>query len=664
MLELLVASLKNSMVYPYPGDKYLGEVSSTDLISGSELASLVGFSNGIVKDDTAGWLQFKSQEGVEFLVAKKTLRYRLSWNQLEAALLVYGNKQVVIKDKLYKLRLLKGAEADPSAWTADLGQDNPALVRSSEWNRFIERVAAENPIDAPNFANFSLTDLSIAVTSTGRLTLCMETLGSNSAQNVARGNASLPQFNYVNKSDGTTSTQDHYGWRPVLELIGPAKLYPNSGPGPQWLQAGDEQLGYFGEVAAVDMITNAALKSHLGHSAGSLRADQGYLKFFYKGKILFIGKNTYCTSLSWNQLYAAGGIYGTKDTGKYPAATPVYQYKPLSWSGNGKLFSMIPRSLTVAPDPYVAAQDVSTGNEYSDLLCRLFASGLPGSGEWGRFTAAALTMNSVQMGLSTLGADNNKAGLRGYPSGNSYTSLSSLTKDDGTGYSQHFRMVLELEGDPTASPPEAGPAFWLDPSDQSAGSTTIVDKSFRKVPVTNSGVVVSNDGPTAGVKSMFFDKSAVKYLRMSGTLMPNALARDFQIDFWFKPDGTPSGKEVIVSQWAQSANNGGLMAQVNTDGADLFFFAPQSTSTALITAPVNSNHLNWVKRSLRRKGNTFEYWQDGVLVASATSTQVATKTVDWIVGSWMNSSNVVPGTGVVPLGGWLADFRVYDFYKG
>lgn len=664
-MEILLGNTGGEGPYPYPDDQYLGEVLPANLISGNELATLLGFSSGLAKDDQAGWLKFKSQEGITFLVAKKTIRYRLSWNLLEAALLVYGTRQVNIQGNAYKVRLIRGAETDPSAWLTSDSQENPPIAKPSEWNRFMHRVAVGNPTGAPAFANFSLSDLSIAVSSTGRMTLCQETLGQTTTQSIARGNANLSQFNYVNKSDGTIAGQDHYGWRPVLELVGVAKEYPNSGPGQKWLQAGDEQLGYFGEVAASDMITNANLKTHLGLANGSTRADQGYLKFFYKGKVVFVGKNTFATSLTWNQLYAAGGVYGTKDNGKYPASTPVNQYKPLTWGNGGKSFKLIPRAMTCAPEPFENSQDPLVGNEYSDLLGRLFVNTMPGSGQWGRYTAAQLNMNVVHMGPETRGSNTNYASVRGYSGGSVYTSLLSLTKADASGYSQHFRMVLEVEGDPMAEPPVDGPAFWLEPSDQIIGSATVTDKSYRNVAVTNNGAVVSADGPAPGIKSLYFDKSSFKYLRMPGSAMPNALGKDFQIDFWFKPDGQPAGFMPIVAQWAQSASNDGLIVNFLADGKEYFHFGPFNNNGPIMQpANANANLLNWSKYSIRRKGSSFEMWQDGVLVATAVTAITASKTVDWMIGAYMNSSNTVPASGTVALGGWLADFRVYDFYRG
>jgi len=665
MLELFNASLQSTGPYPYPNDEYLGEVLSSNFISGSELATLLGFSNGIAKDDQAGWLQFKSQEGITFLVAKKTIRYRLSWNQLDSALLVYGGRLVNIKGNTYKVRLLRGAEADPTAWLTSMSQENPIMMQPSEWNRFIHRVAAGNPSGAPSWANFTLSDLSIAVSGTGRMTLCQETLGENTLQNIARGNTNLSIFNYTNKSDGTIAGQDHYGWRPVLELVGVAKEYPGSGPGQKWLQAGDEQLGYFGEVSASEMITNAALKTHLGHASGSVRADQGWLKFFYKGKVVFIGKNTYCTSLTWNNLYAAGGIYGTKDNGKYPASTPVNQYKPITWSNGGKSYRLIPRVMTCAPEPFENSQDVSTGNEYSDLMCRLFNTNpLPGSGQWGRYTAAQVNMNVVHMGPETRGSGTSYAAVRGYSGGTGYTSLLGLTKVDASGYSQHFRMALEIEGDPTMEPGTSGPVLWLDPSDQAAGSTTILNKSIKTITVNNTGVVVSDEGPRAGVKSMYFNKATTKYLRIPGAQMFNPLSKDFQIDYWFKPEGQPAGFMAIIAQWAQSSGNAGFISNFNAAGNNQFQFGPYNVNTSLMSAPVNPNLLNWVKYSIRRQGNLFEIWEEDVLVFSVTSATAGTLTIDWLIGTYLNASNVVPASGSVPLSGWLADLRVYDFYRG
>jgi len=496
MIEALLP--RKSDIYPWPGDQYLGEVTSVNFIDGVALASMLGLTSGQVSNSDAGWLKFKKQEGETLLVAKKTLRYRLSWNQLEAALIMYGERLISVQGNTYKVRLLRGAEKDPTEWNTSMSQNNPPEAAPSEWNRLIHRVAVGNPGLAPNFVAFPLSDLSIAVSATGRMTLCQETLVESATTVVARGNTNLSVFNYVLKSDGSASSaQDHYGWRPVLELVGPTKYYPGSGPGSKTLAFGNEQLGFFGEVAASEMVTNTQLKTHLGHAAGTARADQGWLKFFYKGKVIFIGKNTYCSGLTWNNLYAAGGIYGTNDNGKYPAATPVNQYKPLTWNSENKVFKLIPRATTMSADPFENGDPVASDNEYSDLLGRLMVNvAFPGSGQWGRYTAAQLNMNIVHMGPGTRGSAPTFAAIRGYTGGTNYTSLLSLTKADASGYNQHFRMTLVVEGDPNVEPISSNwnDSFTFDPGSSGvslSGKTNVTSGVIREEPPSIGDVTVS-----------------------------------------------------------------------------------------------------------------------------------------------------------------------------
>lgn len=221
MIELMNASLKTSSVEPWPGDEYLGEISSTSFIDGTSLANLLGFSNGVAftANSAAGWLKFKKQEGQTVYIAKRPLRYRLSWNQLSAAGLVDGSARVTVRGLVYKVRLILGAEADPSAWLAGMG-NYPDLARSSEWDRLIRRVSTNNPDPNHNWTNF--TDAELGVSSgAGRSTLCQETIASISpGAIVGRGASAAAYFGYHFKTDGNqSSTFDHYGWRPLLELL-------------------------------------------------------------------------------------------------------------------------------------------------------------------------------------------------------------------------------------------------------------------------------------------------------------------------------------------------------------------------------------------------------------------------------------------------------------
>src|SRR6056297_3426547 len=118
---------------------YHGVVSSADLCDGSTLASNIGLSAGTLQYNDAGWLKFYvgpsadcNKDGVEkvLFIAKKTIRYDLSWNDIYNAGAVYGtgdygpansgsnvtqDAQVTIGGKTYKVRILTGSATDPAA---------------------------------------------------------------------------------------------------------------------------------------------------------------------------------------------------------------------------------------------------------------------------------------------------------------------------------------------------------------------------------------------------------------------------------------------------------------------------------------------------------------------------------------------------------------------
>ena len=203
----------------YSLDQYLGEVAAADFIDGATLTSLVNYTNGVAltSNNVAGWLKFII-EGKTIWVAKRPLRYQVAWSDLQALGIVDGTKTVTFGGKTYKVRLLRGAEDDPTAWSTNLGQDNPSLLASSEWNRLMMRVSATSPNTSNNFAMFTDSELGVA-TGAGSRTLCKENMTYSASYCVGRGYPSVQWFNYQQKTDGAGSSFDTHGWRPVLELV-------------------------------------------------------------------------------------------------------------------------------------------------------------------------------------------------------------------------------------------------------------------------------------------------------------------------------------------------------------------------------------------------------------------------------------------------------------
>lgn len=122
-------------------------------------------------------------------------------------------------------------------------------------------------------------------------------------------------------------------------FIGPNQTFgyfTTTGPGVQQPVRGDWTLGYFGRVPVAEMLGATALRTALGLNVGSNIADaqiQYYYKFIREGKILFYPAGAIVTSVTFDQIYNLGLIYGTDDDGAFPAGatlTPKNQKKVIT----------------------------------------------------------------------------------------------------------------------------------------------------------------------------------------------------------------------------------------------------------------------------------------------------------------------------------------------
>jgi hypothetical protein len=97
-------------------------------------------------------------------------------------------------------------------------------------------------------------------------------------------------------------------------------------PGSAKLIAGDGEEGFFGEVPASELITGDALASQVGISQGtSQHSTAGWLKFAYKGDILFVAKKPIRHSISWDAINTAKCVYG--DSGDKTVTIDYKTYK-------------------------------------------------------------------------------------------------------------------------------------------------------------------------------------------------------------------------------------------------------------------------------------------------------------------------------------------------
>ena len=150
---------------------------------------------------------------------------------------------------------------------------------------------------------------------------------------------------------------------------------PALGPGPQTLEAGDMQAGFFGEVSASELFSGDELALMTGVTEGlSQNSTAGWLKFADNGKIKYIAKKAFRHTISWDHLYSRGLVYGIDGDGANPRGTPTNQMVKVAKSGAE--FSV--RLLTGGnADPV----DVSDSRLFTDDMAQL---DLGGGSEWNR----------------------------------------------------------------------------------------------------------------------------------------------------------------------------------------------------------------------------------------------------------------------------------------
>lgn len=199
---------------------FFGEVTSADLMSYNQLATMVGISAGTAQFNAESiWLKFALDYKVLY-VAKKTCRRSISWNVINSAGCVYGQTEIDVGAHRLAVTLIRGSSSDPTDGAVGYG---PSSNVGSEWDKLLYPVHSgiqstdvrnlEDPNNPFNqWAAYSDNDL-VVNTENGSWTWCQETTTSGSAR--IRGNRGITHTGTNGKSAGVSS----YGWRPVLRLL-------------------------------------------------------------------------------------------------------------------------------------------------------------------------------------------------------------------------------------------------------------------------------------------------------------------------------------------------------------------------------------------------------------------------------------------------------------
>jgi hypothetical protein len=150
---------------------------------------------------------------------------------------------------------------------------------------------------------------------------------------------------------------------------------PYTGPGPQALLRGDWSFGYFGKMPMSDLFSTQECKNFVGTitsaSGENTDAALGWLKFVYKGKILYIASQALYTTITWELLYRAGVIYGnfpSSDWAAYAKTTfgTIPQAKGVT-RGDHSFILRVPTSRAVMSSNSATPAD-QMGGEYDLIL--------------------------------------------------------------------------------------------------------------------------------------------------------------------------------------------------------------------------------------------------------------------------------------------------------
>ena len=211
--------IKHLPLVDFTDTAFLGIVPSEDLFTGQQLSDTMGITEGTLHNNNGGWLHFyvgenatcnRSGKPYEIFVSKKTLRYGISWNDIDSKNGVEGKQVIANNGITYNCRLLTGADKNLTTATDGMG---------SEWNNLIYRVHNEivgenngNKQVGVNWDNMSDKELGVTYRASpnGSFTWCQEHYRATAR--VFRGSYSVSYFNSYNP----TSTDTSIGWRPVL----------------------------------------------------------------------------------------------------------------------------------------------------------------------------------------------------------------------------------------------------------------------------------------------------------------------------------------------------------------------------------------------------------------------------------------------------------------
>jgi hypothetical protein len=273
---------------PYPtGTPFKGVVRSSEFITGSALAAAINLTQGTGVNSDAGWLHFIETGGQELYIAKKPLRYNITWEEINTR---QQAAELTINGEVYVVRFMKGMTADGVA--ASPGN------RGGDWNRYMYNVYGGQhkgslPAGTENWGPYTEYMLGLSDTRVSQDPYTHSVM----AEAVSQGGHATRGNTWTDSQDPNimglwyiqpNTPQVWYGWRPML--IKKSTLPPTP---------------YKGLVAAASFITPSALSTLVSYSFGTLMDDATPWMHFIEdnGKEVYVAQKSIrdkCTRASLN----------------------------------------------------------------------------------------------------------------------------------------------------------------------------------------------------------------------------------------------------------------------------------------------------------------------------------------------------------------------------
>lgn len=195
---------------------FFGEIPSSHFITSGQISQELSFTAGLLKEDVVSWLKFWIDGNVVFIPIK-SLRYNVSWNDIAANNLVYGETIINIGNFLYRVKLIE--MYNPGTSRTPQGGFNIPTCQFSQWNRLLWRVVSDyktpkvNQI-GPNWADYSQGESGLGMAD------FLDGAGCWGKENI-NNQVSRCGNGEVNWCwpESPTMREPRFGWRPLLELV-------------------------------------------------------------------------------------------------------------------------------------------------------------------------------------------------------------------------------------------------------------------------------------------------------------------------------------------------------------------------------------------------------------------------------------------------------------